>query len=161
MNFKLSIMIRVRVVFIWIALLSALLPYKINNLQLVDGDVCREKAETINVQYREVPATRGNIYARDGSLLATSLPFYRVALDPTIAKSDRYKAGIDSLSRMLSAYYKDKSSASYKRMIHDARLDNKRYLVLNRKKIGYQAIQVISNWPILRERRLGGGMWCQ
>ncbi|WP_057939583.1 penicillin-binding protein [Algoriphagus resistens] len=158
MNFKRSILIRVRVVFILIALCSAAIPFKIAKLQMADGDVWREKAETINFQYREVPATRGNIYASDGSLLATSLPFYRVALDPTIAKADSYKAGIDSLAKMLSSYYKDKSAASYKRMINDARLENKRYLVLNRKQIGYQGMQEMSTWPIFRNGRLGGGV---
>ncbi|WPR74412.1 penicillin-binding protein [Algoriphagus sp. NG3] len=158
MNFKRSILLRVRVVFILIALCSAAIPYKITKLQMADGDVWREKAETINFQYREVPATRGNIYAADGSLLATSLPFYRVALDPTIAKTDVYKSGVDSLAELLSAYYKDKSAGAYKRMINDARLENKRYLVLNRKQIGYQGMQEMSTWPIFREGRLGGGV---
>ncbi|MDR7131201.1 cell division protein FtsI (penicillin-binding protein 3) [Algoriphagus sp. 4150] len=158
MNFKRSILIRVRVVFILIALGSALIPYKIAKLQMAEGDVWRERAETVNFQYREVPATRGNIYASDGSLLATSLPFYRVALDPTIAKTDQYKAGVDSLAKLLSAYYNDKSAAAYKRMINDARLENKRYLVLNRKQIGYQGMQEMSTWPIFRQGRLGGGV---
>jgi len=74
------------VVFILIALAAAAIPYRIGQLQFKEGDQWRKKAETINFQYREVPATRGNIYAGDGSLLATSLPFYRVAIDPTIAK---------------------------------------------------------------------------
>jgi len=157
-NVKQSILIRVRVVFILIALTAAAIPYRIAKLQLKDGDIWREKAETINFQYREVPATRGNIYAGDGSLLATSLPFYRVAIDPTIAKSDLFKSGIDSLANRLSAFYKDKSAASYKRMIKDARLDNKRYLVLNRKQIGYQGMQRMANWPIFRAGRLSGGV---
>lgn len=158
MNIKRSIVFRVRVVFILIALTSAAIPYRIAKLQLTEGDKWREKAETINFQYREVPATRGNIYAGDGSLLATSLPFYRVAMDPTIAKSDKYKSGIDSLSKLLSAHYKDKSAAAYKRMITDSRLDSKRYLVLNRKQIGYQDMQKMSEWPIFREGRLAGGV---
>ncbi len=158
MNIKRSIVLRVRVVFILIALTSAAIPYRIAKLQLTEGDKWREKAETINFQYREVPATRGNIYAGDGSLLATSLPFYRVAMDPTIAKSDKYKAGIDSLSRFLAAHYKDKSAAAYKRMITDSRLDSKRYLVLNRKQIGYQDMQKMAKWPIFREGRLAGGV---
>lgn len=158
MNFKRSILIRVRVIFILIALGASLIPYRIAQLQLDEGDVWREKAETINFQYREVPATRGNIYASDGSLLATSLPFYRVALDPTVAKDSRYKAGIDSLSKFLSGFYKDRSAASYKRMINDARLDNKRYLILNRRQIGYQSMQKMSKWPIFRDGRMGGGV---
>ena len=158
MNIKQSIVLRVRVVFILIALFAAAIPYQIIKLQFEEGDQWRAKAETINFQYREVPATRGNIYAGDGSLLATSLPFYRVALDPTMAKSDVFKTGIDSLANNLSAFYRDKSAASYKRMISDARLDKKRYIVLNRRQIGYQDMQKMSNWPIFRQGRLGGGV---
>ena len=158
MNIKQSILIRVRVVFILIALAAAAIPYQVGKLQFKEGDQWRKKAETINFQYREVPATRGNIYAGDGSLLATSLPFYRVAIDPTISKGNLYNAGLDSLSKKLSAFYKDKSASSYKRMINDARLDNKRYLVVNRKQIGYQGMQEMSNWPIFRAGRLGGGV---
>ncbi len=151
-------MLRVRVVFILVALIAAAIPYRIAQLQLDEGDKWREKAETINFQYREVAATRGNVYAGDGSLLATSLPFYRVAIDPTMVKEDRYKAKIDSLSEKLSAFYKDKSAKAYKRMINDARKDNKRYLVLNRRQIGYQDMQMMSTWPIFRGGRLGGGV---
>nr|WP_207758651.1 penicillin-binding protein [Algoriphagus lutimaris] len=139
-------------------MVAAAIPYRIAKLQLEEGDKWREKAETINFKYREVPATRGNIYAGDGSLMATSLPFYRVAIDPTIVKEDRYKAKIDSLSQKLSAFYKDKSATAYKRMITDARKDNKRYLVLNRRQIGYQDMQMMSTWPIFRGGRLGGGV---
>jgi cell division protein FtsI (penicillin-binding protein 3) len=146
------------VVFILIALTAAAIPYQITKLQLKDGDIWREKAETINFQYREVPATRGNIYAGDGSLLATSLPFYRVAIDPTVVKIKLFDSGIDSLASRLSSFYKDKSASSYKRMIKDARLDNKRYLILNRTQISYQKMQIMSKWPIFRAGRLAGGV---
>ncbi|MBA4299577.1 cell division protein FtsI (penicillin-binding protein 3) [Algoriphagus alkaliphilus] len=158
MNIKRSIVLRVRVIFILVALAACAIPYKIAVVQVREGEKWRAKAEQVNFQYREVPATRGNIYATDGSLLATSLPFYRVAIDPTMAKDARFKAGIDSLSRKLSAYYKDKSATAYKRMIQDARGDKKRYLILNRKQIGYQDMQKMTAWPIFREGRLGGGV---
>jgi cell division protein FtsI (penicillin-binding protein 3) len=127
-------------------------------VQLKEGDKWRAKAEQVNFQYREVPATRGNIYAGDGSLLATSLPFYRVAIDPTMAKEAKFKSGIDSLSRMLAGFYNDKSATAYKRMIQDARLDKKRFLIINRKQIGYQDMQKMTSWPIFRDGRLGGGV---
>lgn len=158
MNYKQSILIRVRVVFLLITAVALLIPWKVAKLQMSDGDIWREKAESINFKYREVKATRGNIYAGDGSLLSTSLPFYRVALDPTIAKEDKYKSGVDSLSRLLSGFFKDKSASSYKRMINDARLDNKRYLVLSRRQIDYQDKQKMSTWPIFRDGQMGGGV---
>lgn len=151
-------MLRVRVIFILVALAACAIPYKIAVVQVKEGEKWRAKAEQVNFQYREVPATRGNIYATDGSLLATSLPFYRVAIDPTMAKEAKFKSGIDSLARNLSAFYKDKSATAYKRMIQDARGDKKRYLILNRKQIGYQDMQKMTAWPIFREGRLGGGI---
>nr|WP_246628883.1 penicillin-binding protein [Algoriphagus marincola] len=141
-----------------IALATAAIPLRIAKIQVEEGDKWREKAQTINFQYREVPATRGNIYAGDGSLLATSLPFYRVALDPTMAKKSLFDSGIDSLANHLSAYYRDKSAKAYKRMITDARLEKKRYIVLNRRQVGYQDMQKMAEWPIFREGRLGGGV---
>ena len=158
MNIKQSIVLRVRVVFILIALGSVAIPYRIAKLQLNEGDKWRAKAEITNFQYREIPATRGNIYAENGSLLATSLPFYKVAMDPTVIKSELYEKGIDSLALMLSSFYEDKSAASYKRMISDSRLEGKRYLVLNRKQINYQEMQKLVKWPIFRAGRSAGGV---
>jgi cell division protein FtsI (penicillin-binding protein 3) len=146
------------VVFILIALGSVAIPYRIAKLQLNEGDKWRAKAEITNFQYREIPATRGNIYAENGSLLATSLPFYKVAMDPTVIKSELYEKGIDSLALMLSSFYEDKSAAAYKRMISDSRLEGKRYLVLNRKQINYQEMQKLVKWPIFRAGRSAGGV---
>ncbi|GGF21263.1 penicillin-binding protein [Echinicola rosea] len=158
MNIKKSILLRVRLAFLAVVLFAGAILYRIAHVQFVDGDKWRQKAEDINLQYRKVSATRGNIYSDDGSLLATSLPFYRVALDPGIADEDDYRAGIDSLSRKLSAFYKDKSANAYKRMINDARLEGRRYIVLNRRQIGYQEKQLMSTWPIFRDGRMGGGV---
>jgi len=157
-NIKRSILFRVRVAFLLVAVFAGAIFYRISYVQFVEGDQWREMSDNINLQYREVKATRGNIYSADGSLLATSLPFYRVVLDPSIAKNDVYKAGIDSLAQLLSGFYNDKSAASYKRMINDARLNGKQYLMVNRQQIGYQEKLRMMQWPIFREGRMGGGV---
>ena len=78
MNIKRSIVLRVRVAFIAVALFAGAILYKVVHLQFVEGDKWAAKSESMNFQFRQVSATRGNIYTADGSLLATSLPFYRV-----------------------------------------------------------------------------------
>ncbi|WP_291779224.1 penicillin-binding protein [Cecembia sp.] len=158
MNIKRSIVLRVRIAFIAVALIAGAIFYKIVHLQFVEGEKWAAKSESMNFQFRQVSATRGNIYAADGSLLATSLPFYRVVFDPMVAKDDIFRTGIDSLSLLLSSYYRDRSSDSYKRMISDARSNGKRYLILNRRQIGYQDMQKMSQWPIFRNGRMGGGI---
>lgn len=145
-------------IFILVALAACAIPYKVAVVQLVEGEKWKAKAEQVNFQYREVPATRGNIYAADGSLLATSLPFYQVAIDPTVVDDEKFKEGIDSLATLLAAFYKDKSATAYKRMIQDARSNQKRYLMVNRRQINYQDMQTLRSWPIFKEGRIEGGV---
>jgi cell division protein FtsI (penicillin-binding protein 3) len=145
-------------IFILVALAACAIPYKVAVVQLVEGEKWKSKAEQVNFQYREVPATRGNIYAADGSLLATSLPFYQVAIDPTVVDDEKFKEGIDSLATLLATFYKDKSATAYKRMIQDARSNQKRYLMVNRRQINYQDMQTLRSWPIFKEGRIEGGV---
>ncbi|MFC4872740.1 penicillin-binding protein [Negadavirga shengliensis] len=158
MNIKKSILLRVRIAFLAVTILAVAVFYRITQIQFVEGEKWQQMSEEVNLQYRPVKATRGNIYSADGSLLATSLPFYRVAMDPSIAQEDKLKSGIDSLSLLLSNFYRDKPAGSYKRMILDARSNGKKYLILNRKQIGYQDKLTMMSWPVFREGRLGGGV---
>ena len=128
MNIKNSILLRVRVAFILVFLFSLAVIYKIATIQVVQGEKWTQMAEKVNLQYRTVKATRGNIISDNGSLLATSIPFYKVAFDPSIPSDELYKNGIDSLSILLSKYFKDRSASAYKRRINDARISGKKYM---------------------------------
>lgn len=158
MNIKKSILIRVRLAFLAVVIFAVCVAAKVGHIQFVEGAKWIHMGNEISFDYRKVEATRGNIYSDNGSLLATSLPFYKVAMDPTLVKEDIFREGIDSLSWLLSRYYKDRSATDYKRMIRDARETGKRYLVLNRKQINYQTKKDMSAWPIFREGRLRGGV---
>lgn len=158
MNIKKSILIRVRVAFLFVMLFAIAVVVKTGHIQTVEGKKWAEMGEKISFDYKTVKATRGNIYSDNGSLLATSLPFYKVAFDATNPKDEIFRKGLDSLSFLLARFYKDKSSADYKHMLQDARADDKQYIILNRKQIDYQDKKMMSEWPIFREGRLGGGV---
>ncbi|MDQ3393590.1 MAG: transpeptidase family protein [Bacteroidota bacterium] len=158
MNIKNSILLRVRLAFLLIFLFAMAIVTKIIIIQFVDGHKWQKMAEEIGLQHRVVKATRGNIYSDNGSLMATSLPVYKVALDPSIASDDIYAYGIDSLAHLLSRHFKDKSKTEYKRKINDARLRKKMYLALNSKQINYQEKKLMASWPIFREGRHKGGV---
>lgn len=158
MNIKKSIILRVRIAFLLIFLFATAIVGKLLHVQIVQGDKWRKMAKENLLQFRVVKATRGNIYSDNGSLLATSLPFYKLAIDPTIIDSELYKEKIDSLATLLSRYFGDKSPLEYKRKINNGRVSNRHYLVLNRSMINYQAKKMMSQWPIFREGRLKGGV---
>ncbi len=158
MNIKRSILIRVRVAFLGVLLFAVCVAAKIGHIQVAEGDKWAKMAEEIMFDYKRVKATRGNIYSDNGSLLATSLPFYKVAMDPTLARKEVFDKGLDSLAMLLSRYYRDRSESDYKQMLRDARATGKQYLVLNRRQINYQTKKEMSSWPIFREGRYKGGV---
>jgi cell division protein FtsI (penicillin-binding protein 3) len=157
-NIKKSILVRVRVAFLCVMVFAVCVAAKIGHIQFVEGDKWEKLSEEINFDFKKVKATRGNIYSDNGSLLATSLPFYKVAIDPTLAKPEIFKSGVDSLSLLLARYYRDKSSTEYKQMLKDARASGRQYIVVNRKQINYQTKKEMMSWPIFREGRYRGGV---
>lgn len=130
---------------------------KIGHIQFIEGEKWQKMGERISFDYKRVKATRGNIYSDNGSLLATDLPFYKVAFDATLPKDEIFNKGVDSLAWHLSRFFKDKSQMEYRRILKDARSAGKQYMVLTRKQVDYQDKKTMMSWPILREGRLRGG----
>ncbi|WP_246206040.1 penicillin-binding protein, partial [Fulvivirga aurantia] len=157
-NIKKSILLRVRVAFLMTALFAVAIAVKVGDIQFGEGEKWQKIADQTTFQYRQVKATRGNIYSDNGSLLATDLPFYKIAFDATIASESVFNEGIDSLAYYLSNHFKDKSIESYKRVFKNARAENRQYVVVNRRQVDYQEKKVMESWPIFREGRLGGGV---
>mgnify|MGYP003536120388 FL=1 len=84
MNIKKSILLRVRIAFLFVVLFAIAVVVKTGHIQFVQGEKWAAMGERISVDYKRIKATRGNIYSDNGSLLATSLPFYKVAFDATL-----------------------------------------------------------------------------
>jgi cell division protein FtsI (penicillin-binding protein 3) len=157
-NIKNSILLRVRLAFLPMLLFGIAIVYKIGTIQFVEGDKWRSLAAEIGLEYRSVSATRGNIISDNGSLLATSIPFYKLALDPSRATDIMIDEGLDSLASKLSSFYGDNSISNYKQRILDARKSGKKYVLLNRELIDYQEKKKMETWPIFREGRMDGGV---
>jgi cell division protein FtsI (penicillin-binding protein 3) len=158
LSIKFNILLRARIVFLLVLLFSCAIVWKVARLQFVQGDHWKKIAEKITLEYKDVKATRGNIYSDNGSLLATSLPFYQLAFDPTAAKEKYFRDGIDSLSMLLSRFFKDRSSKEYERFLKNARAKRKRYLVLSGNNLTFAQKKMISSWPIFRLGQFRGGV---
>ncbi|MGW8121365.1 penicillin-binding protein [Roseivirga echinicomitans] len=158
MNIKESILLKVRIAFLAVIVFVLLVIYRIADIQFVEGDVWRKEAQEIGLDYKTIKATRGSIYASGNDLMATSLPFYKIAIDPSLANNNTFKTGIDSLSLLLSKFFRDRSPDEYQKRISEARQSRKEYLVLNNRLINYQQKQAMEKWPIFREGRMIGGV---
>ncbi|RIV27314.1 PASTA domain-containing protein [Fibrisoma montanum] len=118
--------------------------------QTFKGKFWRDRVAAAIIQRDTIRAMRGNIYASDGSLLATSLPTYVVGLDPTVAKPDYFAKKVDSLGLLLSRIFRDRSATDYTDLVRDARARKRRYVLLNRRRVTFQERQMMIKWPFFR-----------
>ncbi len=115
-----------------------------------------QRVEAIKLRRDTIPAMRGNIFAHDGSLMATSLPTYEVGIDPR-GTSKAYKKyfaeEIDSLGLILSRIFRDKSPAEYVARVRAARDKKSKYLLLNQRRISFSERAELLKWPFFRSSR--------
>ncbi len=147
-----------RLAFLGVVIFAVCIAAKVGHIQVVEGKEWAKMGEEISFVYRKIKATRGNIYSDNGSLLATSLPFYKVAMDPTLCNGEVFRRGVDSLAMLLARFYQDRSATDYKRLLVDTRAAGRHYIMLNRKQINYLEKKEMTQWPIFREGRYKGGV---
>lgn len=159
-NVKKSIVTRVRLAFLGVAVFSCAIFWKATKIQFQEGNKWRALEQERRISYQAVPATRGNIYSDNESIMATSLPFYRVAWDPGAVDGAVFNAGVDSLAWHLSHFFGDRSVQEYRRRLVNARLAKEpalRYIRLNSRQINFQEKKLMANWPIFRAKHNRGG----
>ena len=155
MDFKQIIFLRTRIAFIAIFLFALAVTGKLAYIQFFQGKKWRKNANQATLEFRPIKPTRGHIYAADGSLLATSLPFYRVAFDPCMADEALFQKNVVPLSKLLAEFYQDKTAQAYHNALQEARQAKRRYILLHARQITHQAKKMMSQWPLF-----SAGRWC-
>ena len=151
---------RVIGLYLGLFLLALLIIGKILQLQIVQGEELRQKAEELMLKYITIEPNRGDIYASGGErLLATSVPYYEIRMDLKSSAMNEavFTSGIDSLSFCLSKLFRDKSPSAWKRELTRARRDGKRYYLI-RRQVNYNQLQELKEFPIFRLGRYKGGL---
>ena len=95
MKIKTSILLRVRIAFLVIFLFAGGILFRVGKIQYAEGEEWRALGQQIALKVMDVKATRGNIYANNGALLATSLPVYQLAFDPYLPSEKLFSEHID------------------------------------------------------------------
>ena len=81
MGIRTNILLRVYLAFGLILLFAGAVVFQLCRVQFVEGPKWKAMAKTMSAQYVNIEAERGNIFASDGSLLATSVPEYELHMD--------------------------------------------------------------------------------
>lgn len=174
----------------WLVLLLSLIfiaiVVYIFKIKYSEGSIWRElgRQETVKKD-REVRPNRGNIFADDGRLLATSEPLYGVYVDfmSEGIKKDTLMKYATPLSQALSKKFPDRSAAQYKKIILDgwglsrrelAEIEkNKkngsdkkvkvksRYVRIIRPDINYVDLKEVMTFPFFNQRSNRSGLFTE
>ena len=75
---------------------------RVFNLQYEHGDKYRKLSKDLTVREFTISANKGNVYAADGNLLATSLSKFTIRMDLVAVKDKVFEQNIVGLSNALS-----------------------------------------------------------
>jgi len=156
---KKDILWRVYLVYFGVLIFALMIVYRAAYLQFSLKDELLEKANKQEIKYFPIEALRGNILARDGSLLASSIPDFEIRMDlaPDVVSTELFTTKLDSLSNMLAGLFKDKDSYTYKSELLKARTDGNRYLLIQ-NHVKYDELKKLKKFPIFREGKYRGGL---
>lgn len=158
-----SIVLRFGIVYFFILFLFALVVYRIVVLQFVEKDKWLEVAEKNKKTDIRVKPNRGNIFASDGRLMASTIPTYYIYMDtrvPALHKDDGklFKENVDSLALSLSKYFGDRSKDQYKLMLKKAYREGRGEAPLYPKRISYAQLKDVRKMPLFRLGRNKSGL---
>lgn len=129
---------------------------RVFNLQYVKGHEYRKLAKEKTVRQTTIYASKGNVYAADGSLLATSMQSFDVFFDVNLAvKRGVFDENVKQLSKELSVLF-GKSSNYYYQKLQKAKRRKSSYLPIARN-VGYVDYLKLKTFPIFELGKYGGG----
>jgi cell division protein FtsI (penicillin-binding protein 3) len=139
---------------------SILLLYKTVQIAYVEGEQWREKGQKNYLEYRAVEADRGNIYSADGSLMATSIPYFDLFFDPKTPSDEHFAKYLDTMAHCLATYVlEDYTVGGARDYLLFLRSDeNKSRHITLKRKASFAEKKFIESFPLFRLGQYRGGL---
>ena len=130
--------------------------FRVFTIQIKEGEKYRKLSVKSTTRQDTIYANKGNVYAADGNLLATSMSRFTIRMDVVAAvKSGVFEKNIAALSKELSKML-GKSQSFYQNKLRKAKNKKSRYLLIARN-IGYTDYLKMKQFPIFNKGVYKGG----
>ena len=149
----------VRTFLVYLAALAvgAVILLKAVMVQTREGDELRALADHVETRFDTLQASRGDILASDGSLLATDVPIFEVGIDPQVIDDTVFNNNIDQLSKQLAEMFPKRSAERWKKGLIEAKNNNKRYFLVD-LNVTLGQFRKMETFAILNKGNLKGGL---
>ena len=135
---------------------AGLIAFKLISIQFVEGEKYRDLAQKNTTKNFTIEANRGNVYADDGSLLATSVPKYDIRFDAVTVSTEDFKEYLVPLTNELGKMFR-KDPSYYQNIFRKARANKNRYLLVA-KGLGYSDYIKVKGMPLFNKGPYKGGI---
>ena len=149
-----NLLVRGYVVGFGLLLIGVGVLFSMIKIQVSEGEKLDNFAQQ-NFRLATESAERGNLYASDGDLLATTITVHNIYLDLTVIKDDLFDSEVGVLSDSLSRMFQ-KPAAYFEQKLRTERRKGNRYMTLI-KGLDYQDYMRIKSFPIFKEGQNKGG----
>lgn len=156
---KNEVLIRVYIVMLVIVALAFTIYSKAVFITTKEGNYWRTMGDSLYVRYMPIEPLRGNIFATDGSLLATSLPYYEIRFDPNANNiTDKiFNENVDSLGLYISTINNTYTAGGWANYLRVARSKGERYTLI-KERATIEEYDRIKQFPLFRLGKYKGGL---
>jgi len=132
-----------------------LIVFRVFTIQHKEGDKYRKLSTELTIKQDTIYANKGNVYAADGNLLATSMSKFTIRMDVVAVDNAVFEKNIAQLSKELSNMLGN-SVSYYQTKLRTAKKRKNRYLLIARN-IGYTDYLKMRQFPIFNRGVYKGG----
>jgi len=150
-------LVRVYIVGFLLVLFALVIIGQVIYIQVWEGEKWQKMRDQLVIEEIPLQAERGNIFAADGSILATALPFFEIRFDPTIVTDEIFNENVDSLASCLSSINMERTQGGWKQYLEDNRAAGNKYLKI-KQTVDFSELERIKTFPILELGRYKGGL---
>ncbi|MBY5957549.1 transpeptidase family protein [Membranicola marinus] len=160
MSIRKEILSRAYITFYVLVLVSVVIMGQVIKIDTVERAYWIQRGEDYSIRKQNVEAQRGNIYADDGSLLATSIPYFDIRIDfgSEAMRDEYFNQHVDSLSIYLQRdIWPKRSVAQIKQKLVRARKDRVRSFLIARNA-DFTVVEKVKKYPLLSLGGYKGGL---
>lgn len=150
------IMNRMYLIGAFFIVIALLVVGQIFNIQFIEGDAYRAKAEKRVFRNDTIPSTRGNLYDSNGQLLATSISKYDIRFDALAPSTADFNEEVGPLAEALAIKF-NTSKNFYLQKFRKAHSNRNRYMLIA-KNLDYGDYKEIREFPLFRKGPYRGGL---
>jgi cell division protein FtsI (penicillin-binding protein 3) len=153
-----NIIARTGLIYALVVIMAIAIFVRIIILQVFQAEKWASMANKVVYRRETVKAPRGDIYACDGRILASSIPFYTIYMDTRSSgmADTTWSRGINGLCNGLTRYVGVQSPAGWKAELTRARQRGERYYTV-KKHVSYETLKKLKELPIFRYGKFRGG----